>query len=69
MALNFVIFVDQSNRTVHGHEIETQTQDVDVLAVLDFEIPCSRPETPGFHPKPLFLKYEGHDENKNLRND
>ena len=44
-------------------------QDVDVLAVLDFEIPCSRPETPGFHPKPLFLKYEGHDENKNLRND
>ena len=24
-------------------------QEVDVLAVLDFQIPCSRPETPGFY--------------------
>ena len=26
---------------------------VDVLAVLDFEIPCSRPGTPDFHPRPI----------------
>ena len=25
-------------------------QDVDVLAVLDFQIPCFCPETPGFYP-------------------
>ena len=37
------------------------THKVDVLAVLDFEIPCYRPATPGFHPRPLLPKYEGHD--------
>ena len=34
-------------------------QDVDVLAALDFEIPCSRPETLGFHPRPLLLSSWG----------
>lgn len=28
------------------------TQEVDVLAALDFEIPCYRQATPGFHPRP-----------------
>ena len=34
-------------------------QDVDVLAVLDFQIPFSRPETPGFYPRCLLTKHEG----------
>ena len=29
-----------------------------VIAVLDFEIPCSRPETPVFDPRHLLTKYE-----------
>ena len=38
-------------------------QDVDVLAVLEFGIPCPRPENPGLHHRPLLLKYEGYGEN------
>ena len=49
--------------------IPTPTSAVDVLAVLDFEILCFRPENPSFHPRPLFPEYEGHDETKDLRND
>ena len=33
-------------------------QDVDVLAVLDFEIPCSRSEISGFHPRPYQVKWD-----------
>ena len=36
-------------------------QYVDVLAVLDFQIPCFRPETPGFYPRCLLTKHEGHE--------
>ena len=32
-------------------------QDVDVLAVLDFQIARSRSEIFGFHPRPLLTKY------------
>ena len=39
------------------------THEVAVFAVLNFEITFYRPSTPGFHPRPLLLKYEGHDEN------
>ena len=35
-------------------------QDVDVLATLDFQIPCSRPDTSGFYLRCLWIKYEGH---------
>ena len=38
-------------------------QNVDVLAGMDLEIPCSRRETPGCHPRSLLPKYEGQDEN------
>ena len=38
-------------------------QNVGVLAVLDFEIKCSRPEAPGFHLRPLLTKFESHEEN------
>ena len=33
---------------------------VDVLAVLDFQIPCSGPESPGFCLRYLLTKHEGH---------
>ena len=36
-------------------------QDVDVLAVLDFENPCSRPES---HPRRLLIQHEGQGENE-----
>jgi len=35
-------------------------QDVDVLAVLDFQIPCFRPETPVLYPRRLLTNHEGH---------
>ena len=35
-------------------------QDVDVLAVLDFEIPRFRPETPGIYPRCLLTNHKGH---------
>ena len=38
-------------------------QDVDVLAAQDFEIPCSRPDISGFHPKLLLIINVGYDEN------
>ena len=34
-------------------------QDVDVLAVLDFQIPCFRTETPPPYPKWLLTNQEG----------
>ena len=33
-------------------------RDVDVLAVLDFQIPCFRPETPGLYPRSLPTNHE-----------
>jgi len=35
-------------------------QDVDVLAVLDFQIPCFRPDTSSLHPRSLLTNQEGH---------
>jgi len=35
-------------------------QDVDVLTVRDFWIPCSHSEIPGFCPRFLLTKHEGH---------
>ena len=41
-------------------------QDVDVLAVLDFQIPYSRPEPPNFYPRCLLTKHaykhKGHEQ-------
>ena len=34
-------------------------QEVDVLAVLDFYIPCFRPEAPALHPRSLLTNHEG----------
>ena len=34
--------------------------DVHVLTVLDFQIPCFRPETPAFYPRSLPTIHEGH---------
>ena len=34
-------------------------QDVDVLAVVDFQIPCYRPETPALYPRRLLINHEG----------
>ena len=34
-------------------------QDVDVLAVLDFQIPCFRPETPALYIRSLLTNLEG----------
>ena len=49
------------------------SQDVDVLAVLDFQTSCSRPETPGFSSRWLLTKQCKHeecmDENKDARDD
>ena len=33
-------------------------QDVDVIAVLDFQIPCFRPETPALYPRSLLTNHE-----------
>ena len=41
-------------------------QDVDVLGFLNFKILAARPETPGFHSRPI-IKYGGQDENKDAR--
>ena len=42
--------------------LETKpTQDVEVLAVQDFQIPCFRPEGPGLYPQSLFAKHGAHD--------
>ena len=38
-------------------------QDVGVLAVLYFQNPCYRPETPGFYPRWLLTKPEDHGRN------
>ena len=35
-------------------------QDVDVLAVLDFQILCFRPESPVLYPKMLLANHEHH---------
>ena len=34
-------------------------QDVDVLAVLDFKIPCFHPETPALYLRSLLTNHEG----------
>ena len=34
-----------------------------VLAVLDFEIPCSRPVIPGTHPRSLLTQHDDQDQN------
>ena len=44
-------------------------QDVDVLAVLDFQIPCSSPESPGFCLRYLLTKHEGHGRKLGVRDD
>ena len=43
-------------------------QDVDLLAILEFQIPWYRPETPTFYPRKYFTKNEDHfmDENKDV---
>ena len=35
-------------------------RDVDVLAVLDFQIPCFRPESPALNPSILLTNQEAH---------
>ena len=42
-------------------------QDVGVLAVLDFQIPCFRPESPALNPSSLLTNQEAHE--RNLRDD
>ena len=44
-------------------------QDVDVLAVLYFQIPCFRPETPALYPRSLLTNNEGRGQNENVRAD
>ena len=34
-------------------------QDIDVIADLDVQIPCSRPETPALYPRTLLSNHEG----------
>ena len=36
-------------------------QDIDVLSVLDFQIPRLRPETAALHPRSFSTKHEGHE--------
>ena len=40
-----------------------------VLAVLDFQIPCFRPETPALYPRSLLTNNEGRGQNENVRAD
>ena len=37
-------------------------QDVDVFAVLDFQIPCFRPEIPALYLRSLLINYKGHEQ-------
>ena len=45
------------------------SQDVDVLAVLDIQIPCHRPETPVFTPDACLPSTKTIDENLDVRKD
>ena len=36
-------------------------QDVAVLAVLDFQIPCNRPESPTLYLRSTLTNHEGHE--------
>ena len=56
--LFFPVLIPGSGRTFE-HSIRLP-QDVDVLAVLDFQIPCFRSETPGFYSRCLLIKQEGY---------
>ena len=48
------IYKSSSKNVYDSYEVRTRPpQDVDVLAVLDFQNPCYRPETPGFYPRCL----------------
>ena len=44
-------------------------QDVDILAVLDLQITCFRPETPALYPRSLLTNHEGRGHNDNVRDD
>ena len=44
-------------------------QNVVVLAVLGFQIPCFRLETPALYPSSLFTNHEKHERKKDARDD
>ena len=45
------------------------SQEVDVLAVLDFQIPCFRPETPAFYARSELTNHEGRGREKDVWDD
>ena len=47
------------SRKVINEAAVSLPQDVDVLAVLDFQIPCLRSETHAFYPRSLLTNHEG----------
>ena len=74
-----MVYFNQSQRWLppvcHRHEIRMfvvltrPSQDVDVLAVLDFQIPCFRPYTPVFMSEVSSPTTKAMDENKDVPND
>jgi len=66
--MNHVLYLKIKSRQIKVGEFSIQNLEFfDVLAVLDFVIPYSRPRTPGFHPRPQLTKYDGHDEIEEIR--